>query len=649
MFSTQQVFYSQKNSLLMYFKQHVYQVLVLISLSLPMHALYAEDSTGQESGVAKEINLIIAAKQHPYLAQGNFTHRAEDLENLYKLVNHQLIWLGSDRSEKNIADALALLSNAITEGLSPASYDIDVLQQKFKPALALSPEAYKDLAMYDTALSLSVLRFLHDLHYGRVNPQGINFNLKLRQKKVLDLPVLIKDGVAQGTVNQLSVAAEPKLKQYQKLKIALADYQALAKKMSLLGLVIDKRINPGKAFPQNQMLRDFLVGLGDMSAEKLEAGGKPVTTYSSDLVAGVKSFQLRHGLNGDGVLGAGTVAALNVPLKDRVTQIELAMERLRWLPEPSDGRSIIVNIPSFQLWAFDDIDEYNESIPNMRVVVGKAMETQTPVLMAKMSFIDFMPYWNVPNKITKDEILPKLLKDSRYLDKENMELVNSFGNNVKPVPFSTESIGKIKQGLLRVRQRPGKKNALGKVKFIFPNKDDVYLHDTPASALFSKSRRDFSHGCVRVASPDKLAEFALKDQLNKDDIKKAMHSPKTQRVVLKKSIPVLFFYVTAYFDKNDHLIFYSDIYGHDTVLLTALKNPDDLSDQAIFAPPPVPTPAVDTASPEVTPSSPAELTRSPAVLDKAEPITKPLDTSNPVKQMDKPEESIFPDWMKISG
>ena len=218
----------------------------------------------------------------------------------------------------------------------------------------------------------------------------------------------------------------------------------------------------------------------------------------------------------------------------------------------------------------------------MKVVVGKALDHQTPVLMAEMHFIDFNPYWNVPYNIVKKELLEKLQQHPDYLDKENMELVSTFGNDTKSVSFSNSSIEALKQGSLRIRQRPGKHNALGKIKFMFPNKDDVYLHDTPSHSLFSRSRRDLSHGCVRVENPQALAEFALKDQWTKEEIKEALATPKTQRVILKKSIPVLFFYTTAFFDPNNDLVLYSDIYGNDAILLEALKKSEDLSDQAIF-------------------------------------------------------------------
>ncbi len=560
------------------------RLLIFLFLALPMQVLLAEETVNQEPGVAQEITAIIAAKQHPYLMLPNFPNRTDDLESLYKMSNHELLWLGNANAEKNITDALNLLANAADHGLKSRNYDTETLRQKLQPALKLKPDSYKELALYDTALSISLLRFLHDLHYGRVNPQGINFNLKLREKKLIDLPLLIKNSLAQNTLAQLPLSVEPQLNQYQKLKAALANYRQLAASAPPFKFEATETLHPGGSHPQIAELRRFLTIVGDLPEDKTVIGTEKLSLYSDAIVAGVKKFQKRHGLTADGNIGKGSVSAFNTPLSYRMTQIELAMERLRWLPELNVGASIIVNIPAFQLWAFDVIDQPNVNIVNMRVVVGNALKTQTPVLMAEMHFIDFMPYWNVPYSIIKNEILPKLIQNRNYLEKENMELVSVFRDGEKPTALNEQTMHLLKEGKLRIRQRPGGKNALGKVKFIFPNKDDVYLHDTPANALFSKSRRDFSHGCVRVANPQKLAEFALKNQdnWNAETIQLAMNTPKMQRVILKKPIPVLFFYTTAFFDQYDKLEFYPDIYGHDAVLLEALSKPDDLSDQSLF-------------------------------------------------------------------
>ena len=616
-------------------------------LSLPAQALYAEgvatqlpsvvnaneqdnsqknSSTGQPNGevashenpvLANEITAIITAKQQPYLQRADFQNRADDLEALYKIAGYKLLWLANPQADKNRADALNLLENAATYGLNPASYDIQSLQQRLPPESAFTGNDYKQLALYDTAVSLSLLRFLHDLHYGRVNPKAINFDLKSREKKLIDLPTLINSNASQNSIAQLPDLVEPKLKQYQKLKQVLAKYQAIAKNAATLNLVVTAPVKPGENLPDAKALERFLVSVGDLSKDENNASNKEANSYTHKLASGVKKFQSRHGIDPNGVLSKSTVEAINVPISQRVTQIELAMERLRWLPEMSAGATIIVNIPAFQLWAFDDVNEFDANMPNLRVVVGQAMKNETPVLMAEMRFIDFMPYWNVPYNIVKKEILPKLIKNPGYLAGENMELVSTFGNETKAVAFSTSLIPGLSQGSLRIRQRPGKKNALGKVKFMFPNKNDVYLHDTPSRSLFSRSRRDFSHGCVRVQNPGQLAEFVLKNQLSKEAINEAMQTEKNRRVILKKSIPVVFFYSTSFVDQHDNLDFYADIYGYDSVLQEELKKSVDLSDQDIFAPPPqLPQPTTTTQSTPTAALNPVAPVNNPEI-DKA--------------------------------
>lgn len=572
--------------------------LLVLLVILPAQILLADDPTNQPTGVSKEIITLITGRQHPFLKQTSFANRAEDLDALYKHANYQLLWLGNSNSAKNTADVLDLLANASSHGLIPENYDVNVLREKYRHALELTSSSYNELALYDTAVSIALLRFLHDMHYGRVNPQGINFNLQLRDKKVIDLPALIKDSLALNTISQLPLLVEPKLHQYQKLKVALAAYRILAEKAPQFQFNIKSKLRPGEHHPQLAELRHYLVDLGDMSENSAPKDDEKAPKYTSDLVDGIKKFQLRHGLTADGTIGPTTVDAINEPLSKRISQIELAMERLRWLPELNVNRSIIVNIPAFQLWAIDEFSDSNPNIINMRVVVGKALKNQTPVLMATMSFIEFVPYWNVPKNILKDEIIPKLAKKPGYLASQNMEIVSNYKNSATPISLNSDSIEKLKKGVYRVRQRPGNKNSLGKVKFIFPNKDDVYLHDTPANSLFSKSRRDFSHGCVRVEKPSVLAEFALKNQgkWNSDTIKKAMRSTTTQRVDLQHPIPVLFFYTTTFVDQNNNLTFYPDIYGHDRVLIDALKKTEDLADEFIFI-----TKQLDAQAPNPTP------------------------------------------------
>jgi murein L,D-transpeptidase YcbB/YkuD len=295
--------------------------------------------------------------------------------------------------------------------------------------------------------------------------------------------------------------------------------------------------------------------------------------YEGKLVEGVRRFQDRHGLEPDGVIGKGTVAALNVPFARRVRQIELGLERLRWMPDLTGGRFIVVNIPTFQLWAWDSLPADGAPTLSMNVVVGTSLKTMTPVMQEEMAYLVFRPYWNVPRSITTGEILPKLARDPGYLVLHNMELVAGGGDDARPLAATPANIERLAKGQLRVRQRPGPKNSLGLVKFIFPNDQAIYLHDTPATALFSRARRDFSHGCVRVERPVDLAAWVLSErpEWTRDRIVEAMQRGKSQRVSLPRQIPVFLFYTTALSSPDGTVRFAEDIYGQDARLLKALE------------------------------------------------------------------------------
>jgi murein L,D-transpeptidase YcbB/YkuD len=313
------------------------------------------------------------------------------------------------------------------------------------------------------------------------------------------------------------------------------------------------------------------VALGDLPAGTVAATGS--TEYRGALVDGVKRFQRRHGLALDGIIGRSSDVALRIPIATRVRQIELALERLRWLPHLGEQRLLAINIPMFRVWAWDAIPPDGEPLFGMDVIVGRALRTQTPVFVEQLQELIFRPYWNVPSSIVRHEILPRLDRDPEYLRRERMEIVLGPGDDARVVADTPENLVRLRQGTLRLRQRPGPQNALGLVKFVFPNSENVYMHGTPAQALFSRSRRDFSHGCVRVENPIALAEWALKEQpqWTRDRIVAAMTGTQSIRVPLLKPIQVILFYTTAAVMPDDGTIhFAEDIYLHDALLDRAL-------------------------------------------------------------------------------
>jgi murein L,D-transpeptidase YcbB/YkuD len=313
------------------------------------------------------------------------------------------------------------------------------------------------------------------------------------------------------------------------------------------------KLTPGQRSPAVRALALRLAASGDFKGEVAAEDKRAV--YDAALQEAVKRFQRRHGLRDDGVVGASVIAALNVPIDARIRQIELNMERWRWLPRDLGDPHVLVNIPQMRL----DVREHGNTRLSMRVVVGKE-DTPTPIFNHRMTYLVFAPYWNVPDEIAQKETLPAILKDPGFLDRSNMEVVDAGGRIVDPASIDLEEPGKY-----RFRQRPGTSNSLGLVKFMFPNQFNVYLHDTPADSLFARASRSLSHGCVRLEEPGKLAQYVLRDQpeWTIDRITEAMHGADEQTVKLTVPVPVYLGYWTARVADDGAVEFWNDVYGID--------------------------------------------------------------------------------------
>lgn len=504
---------------------------------------------------------------------GTFTPKErEQLTALYEVGGFAPLWVDAfGHPSRDAHDALALLSGAADDGLRPADYGADTLELSANAlGRAPTPEV-SDMARFDAVLSASMLRYFRQLHGGRVDPRAIGFRMTAPAEHD-DFVALLRSALAEHRIVETTAALRPPLALYRALRGMLVRYRALAADPTL-EIPPPSRIavKPGEPYPGIRELQRLLIALGDLPAV---VPAPPVAgTYNDMLVDAVKHFQIRHGLEPDGVLGKGTQAALRVPLAWRVRQIELALERLRWLPHLSQERFLAVNIPMFHLWVWDTIPPNGAPSFGTGVIVGRALNRQTPVFVEEMRYIIFRPYWNIPSSILRGEILPALKRDPDYLRRQDMEIVSGAGDDARPVALTAESLAQLQQERLRVRQRPGAKNALGLVKFVFPNDENVYLHGTPAPQLFSRTRRDFSHGCVRVEDPVALAEWALKgeNEWTRDNILAAMNATQSRRVTLTRPIQVILFYITAVVMPEDGTIrFAEDIYGHDAKLDRAL-------------------------------------------------------------------------------
>jgi murein L,D-transpeptidase YcbB/YkuD len=288
------------------------------------------------------------------------------------------------------------------------------------------------------------------------------------------------------------------------------------------------------------------------------------------VAGGVARFQERHGLAADSVLGPATVAAINVTPAKRARQLELALERIRWLPVLDAGPFVIANVPAFALYAFDTLGATGTPAFTMNVVVGKAdVGRRTPLFERDMRYVVFRPYWVIPPGILARETLPEVRRSSTYLARNDMELYRGSGDTGPAVPATPANIASVARGSLGIRQRPGPENSLGPAKFIFPNDHNVYMHGTPATELFARARRDFSHGCIRLENPARFAEWVLRNsgEWSAERVQQAMdEGPLSQRVDLARPLPVVIYYVTAVVRPDGTPAFYDDVYGHDVRL-----------------------------------------------------------------------------------
>jgi murein L,D-transpeptidase YcbB/YkuD len=467
-------------------------------------------------------------------------------------------------------EAIAVLLKADQKGLSAEDYDGPRWTErlgKLKPAAPRPSEA--DAVRFDAALTVCVMRYVSDLHIGKVNPKHFDFGLDVEAKKY-DLPEFLKENVVNASdVAAVLAQVEPPYPGYRRTIQALHTYLELAGKddgEQLPGA--KKTIAPGDSYPGVPRLIRLLRLVGDLPADAtVPADG---TVYQGPLVDAIKSFQHRLGRDPDGRIGAQTLADLNVPLTRRVRQMQLTLERWRWLPLAYQKSPIVANVPEFHLRAYD---ENFKIAVTMNVVVGKAYGHNTPVFSDTMQYVIFRPYWSVPYSIARAEFLPHIARDPDYLEKKGYEVVDSRQEVVASGMVTSDVLEQLRAGKLFIRQKPGPKNSLGLVKFIFPNNYDVYFHDTPEHELFSKSRRDFSHGCIRLEKPADLAVWVLRNNpgWNMERVLAAMNGDKAQQVNLAHPIPVLIVYATVIVTEDGVVHFYDDIYGHDASLEKVLE------------------------------------------------------------------------------
>jgi murein L,D-transpeptidase YcbB/YkuD len=493
-----------------------------------------------------------------------------DVRRLYAKVGYEPVWIVNSRLSRQAVDVITYLRGIDSRGLRATDYAVDELGS-LVAGLDSGSASPALLARIELSLSRTLFRALADLHRGRVDPAALGIDLP--RGGSLDLERVIVDVSRAENVAPVIESVEPAYPGYAALIVALSRYRVLADSGLMAPPDPARVVRPGESYPGVHHLARVLAALGDLPSVAVPAPGDE--RFDGVIVDAVTAFQRRHGLEPDGVLGRATMATLRVPVHDRIRQIELALERWRWLPHEPPQRYILVNLPEFRLRAYDRRKDAQSTPLALNVIIGQARGHRTPIFSATMREVVFHPYWDVPLSIARNELVPIIKRKPEYLINSGFEIVRGPGKNEPVYAATAGNLARVAAGTLRLRQRPGPGNALGTVKLVFPNPYRVFLHDTPGRGLFARPRRDFSHGCIRVEHPATLAEFVLGPEPGWDAtaVHAALGEMRTRQVNVTEPLTVYVQYFTASVDEAGVLHFHPDLYRRDAALAAALNHP----------------------------------------------------------------------------
>lgn len=531
-----------------------------------------------DDAVRREIReRVSSSKAPPYLGGV----RWKLVQQVYGDRDQHPLWTRGRKPLGRARELVSSICRAGKEGFRPADYDLDGLRravQALKAEEDAGPEAYAEL---DLRLTAMMLGFGADLLTGRLDPRAVDDGWYLRARRSHGDSTLRAALLDDGFPDMLG-SLRPRQKEYRELVEALDEHRKLLRDGEWPTVPGGRALKRGDGGKRVAALRERLRATGELDAP---ADAEPV--YDDEVAEAVARFQARHGIESDSVVGGATLSALNVPLEARIRQLELNLDRYRWLPAEFEDRYVLVNIPDFRLHAYDGGREVFEQ----RVIVGDEYQNATPVFADSMTYLVFRPEWNVPPSIMVNEMLPKLQDDIYDLARHDFEVLDTEGDSLVRDPSSVDwDDVDTDDPRYRVRQKSGEANSLGLVKFMFPNRFNIYLHDTPARKLFDQPVRTLSHGCVRVEDPVGLADFVLDGQegWNEGKIRDAMEDTTAVRgrtVPLERPVPVYLLYLTT-FVRDGELHFRNDPYRKDRRAMTRLGKPlldeppicDELSD-----------------------------------------------------------------------
>ncbi len=536
--------------------------IIVLSVSLLFFVGVAAQAAANVDVVAKHLSMGPATALN-FSAHGRSSAEIDKiLVQIYRNNGLQPYWIKDGRPGQSAKDIFDTLKNANRHGLNPSSYLLRNIDQFWNNTDSVG------LVKLDILLTMGMMLYVADQREGRLQPRQIDPELFAYASDVeVDWKKLFATAFKAPDMKMFLADQAPPFLQYRYLQEKLAVSRTIAANGGWPSVPDGEVLKPGMVDPRVSTIRKRLAITGEYSAKSVQG-----EVFDPQLVEAVKRFQKNHNLSRDGVIGGQTLAAMNVPVEFRVQQIIINMERYRWLKRMNDEQLVAVNIAGFRA-AAGKPDKFDIAMP---VIVGKTYH-KTPVFNDTITYVVFNPYWNVPPSIAGKEMLPKLKKDPMYLKKHNMRIFQGWEADAAELDAASidwDNVSETDMNRYRVRQDPGPDNSLGTLKIVFPNKHNVYLHDTPNHDLFTQGERAFSHGCIRMGRPAEMAAWVLGGEQNGwsvERVNEIIATRKRQVETLAKPMPVYILYRTAFVDPGDGALhFYKDIYGRDKLLAEAL-------------------------------------------------------------------------------
>lgn len=473
--------------------------------------------------------------------------------DFYRKRNYRPLWSDSSGWLNRAYDLLHIIINAGAEGLEPSDYHIEQIREYWDSTVP------GDHTHVELLLSAALYRYSQDVHSGRSDPRDMDVDWHI-ENDPLDENRLFVDVAGKKSIAKILEQLPPQHSGYQSLKKQLQHFRDLAQHGGWQRFKSGVVLEPGVQHKQVVQLRQRLGMTGDLVADTLP----DMDIFDSGLEKAVKHFQARHGLNADGKVGPQTRRSLNITVRDRIRQIRINMERWRWMPRKLGKRYLVVNMAGFELYIMQNDSE----VLSMPVIIGKSYRS-TPSFSGLVSYMEYNPYWTIPMNIVWEDFIPRLVKDPSFLSKRSIKLFKGW-TNAREIDPQTVEWSKLDKDTFPywLRQEPGPRNALGRIKFIFSNPYEVYLHGTPDKHLFNRVVRNFSSGCIRVKDPVRLAAYLLNDgsQQMEEEVLANIHLDTNQKVSLPVAVPIYLVYLTAWVDVEGNMNFRDDIYGRDTRL-----------------------------------------------------------------------------------